>query len=314
MVKDARQSSRRALYGAGLTVLLITSALLIFFLNDIIHAFDRRYALVVVMPSAPGITEGSPVWIGGKVVGEITTIGFLPSGGDTTETLALTVDLPRRQQRLLRTDSRARLTSDRMMGQPVIDLVPGSSGARILSDGDTIHIEKHMSADDLRQRAGIVRAELDTTMQLMRQLAPPLRARLTQTRRVFRSLEVAMVDARRLQRDIGASPNFGLMSDPALQAALERSRANAAELSSLIASFRERMATQSELRATVTRLQQRADSVRTILDETSKLLDAGFLGRMQNDSALQHAMHAARAELDSLIAETRRNPLRFFFK
>jgi len=108
-VKDTRQR-KRAWYGGAIIVTLTGIAFLIFFAEAIRQSFDRRYAVVVVMPRAPpGLGDGSPVWIGGKEVGTVTAIGFLPSGPDTLANVVVTVDLPRSARTHVRTDTRVRL-------------------------------------------------------------------------------------------------------------------------------------------------------------------------------------------------------------
>ena len=66
-----------------------------------------------------------------------------------------------------------------------------------------------------------------------------------------------------------------------------------------------------ELRTAVTGLQQRADTLRAQLDALS--FETGFFARSRSDSAMARAITSARIELDSLIAQTKRNPLRFWF-
>jgi ABC-type transporter Mla subunit MlaD len=315
MVQDARQR-KRAWYGGMLTLALVALALFIFFLDAILAQFERRYTVVVVMERAPpGLGDGSPVWIGGKEVGTVTAIGFLPSGPDTLENVAVTVDLPRAARQQVRADSRVRLTSARLIGEPALDLVPGTPAAPVVQPGDTLRVQSRLSVAELSREAAVVRAQLDTTLRAARQLAPRVRTRMRQTRRAFAALESAMAEARSLQRAVDASPNLSLLGDPALRASLDHSRAQAHELARVLRAWRARTSAGGEVRAAVQRLQLHADSLRVQLDATAATLQAGngTLARAQRDSALIRALHAARVELDSLVAETKRNPLRFFF-
>lgn len=315
MVKDARQR-KRAWYGGALIVTLAGLALFIFFLDAIRAQFERRYTVVVVMPRAPpGLGDGSPVWIGGKEVGTVMAIGFMPSGPDTLANVVVTVELPRAARRQVRTDSRVRLTSSRVIGEPALDFVPGTSAARVLDPGDTLRVERRQSVGELAREAVAVRLQLDTTRLSLQRLAPRLRARAKQTRRVVAALEAALAEARSLRRSVDASPTLSLLGDPAFASSLAHSRAHAAELDRLLDVWRARTTTRGELRTAVERLHLHADSLRAQLDATAAALQAGtgILARAQRDSALIRAVAAARVELDSLIAETKRNPLRFVF-
>jgi MlaD protein len=314
MVHDARQR-RRAWYGGAIVLVLVALAGFIFFLDDIIAQFERRYAVVVVMSRAPGLQYGSPVWIGGKEVGTVTAVGFLPHGADTLANVVVTVDLPRAARHHVRADSRVRLTATRLIGEPAIDVVPGTPTAPVLAPGDTLRQRQYVSRAELSLTAAAIRAQLDTTRRALQRLAPRMHARTQQTRRALAALAATIAQVRSLRSAVAASPNLSLLGDPAFLAALEHSRAQTAELARMIGVWREHTTETGEIRLAVERLQRHADSLRAQLDATAAALQAGngSLGRAQRDSALSRAVEAARAELDSLIAETRRNPLRFIF-
>ena len=58
------------------------------------------------------------------------------------------------------------------------------------------------------------------------------------------------------------------------------------------------------------------DTIRAILTDIQARIDAGgggLLIRAQTDTAIIKAFHEAQVQLDSLIAETKRNPSRFWF-
>jgi ABC-type transporter Mla subunit MlaD len=310
MVHHARQR-KRTWYGSAIIVLLTALALFIFFLDDIVARFERRYAIVILMQRSPvGLGAGSPVWIGGKEVGTVTAVGFLPSGPDTLAHVAVTVDLPRAVRHQVRADSHVRLTSDRMIGEPALDLVPGTPVAPIVLPGDTLRVVQRKSFADLSRDAAAVRAQLDTTIRALHQLMPQLRSRARQARRAFAAFHAVMTGARDLRRAVFASPTMSLLGD----AALGGSRAHAAELARLLRVW-QRTATGGELRAAADRLELHAAALRAQLDDMAASLQAGngSLGRAQRDAPLRRALDATRVELDSLIAETKRNPLRFMF-
>ena len=315
MVKDARQR-KRAWYGAAIIATLTALAFFIFFIDAIRARFERRYTVVVVMPRVPaGLGDGSPVWIGGREVGTVTAVGFLPSGPDTLAYVAVTVDLPHGVRDQVRADSRVRLTSARMIGEPALDVVPGTHAAAVVQPGDTLRVVRRRSIGELSRQASAVHAQLDTGRLALQRLGPRFRVRARQTRRVVAALEAAMAELRNLNRSLVASPTISLLSDTAFTAALDRSRANAASLAQLLAVWRARTAAHGELRTTAVRLQSHADSLRALLDDVAASLQSGYgsLARARQDSALSRAVNATRAQLDSLIAETKRNPLRFIF-
>ena len=196
MIRDARQRSR-AWKGTALLLFLFGCALFIFFLDDVLAAFERRYSIVVVMESAPRLVKGSPVWIGGKRVGVVSNVVFLPTDADSTSTVALTLELPRKYRELVRADSRVRVTSARRIGEPVVDLQPGNRDAAPLTAGDTLRLHRGRSIAELTARARAVRIELDTALREVQLLMPAVQARLTEMRRSFAALDASMAETRR---------------------------------------------------------------------------------------------------------------------
>ena len=258
---------------------------------------------------------GSPVWIAGHEVGTVEKLSLLPIGGDTTARVALTIQLPRSLRAHVRTDSRIRLTSVGVISTRVVDIVPGSAGAPMLEPGDTLRMTNTITPQALTQRAAIVQAGLDSALAELRTITPMMRLRLDQLQRAFASLDPAMQEAASLRTGLESGAGIASLRDPAFAAALERARASAAQLPDVFAQMRVRAGEVREIQAAVARLTLRADSIRTQLTAAADLLGSGngSLSRFQQDSALIRAITRARADLDSLIAEARRNPLRFVF-
>jgi phospholipid/cholesterol/gamma-HCH transport system substrate-binding protein len=311
---DPRQR-RRTLLGMLIILGLVGAAMLVFFLDAIIGAFHRRYEIVALVPDAPGVAAGTPVWVGGKEVGSVVTVAILPSSADTLGRVAVTLLLPRHVQPQVRTDSRVRLTSASLMSEAAIDIVPGSAAAAALAEGDTLRTVPGLTREQLTQQAAAVREDLRAVLASVQELAPLIGERMEATRRAFAGLDAAMVEARQIQAGLRSNPGVELLRDPAFRQSLEQARGHAAELPATFARLQDRAGAAGEVRVAIARLQARADSLAAQLDAAAALLDqpAGTLGRLQHDDALGNAIDAARASLDSLVAEVRRNPLRFVF-
>ncbi|CAN5891598.1 hypothetical protein BH23GEM9_BH23GEM9_01970 [soil metagenome] len=314
MVREAHQG-RRTIYGALLILALVGSALFIFFLDDIIGAFRDKYTLVALVADAPGVAPRTPVWVGGREVGMVERVAILPTSIDTLGRVAVTVQLPVRVQQQVRVDSRVRVTSMNLMSEAVIDILPGSPAAAMAQEGDTLRMDIRLTPGQVTARAAALQDEFDTIMIALRSLAPTAEARMEETRLALAGLDAALLEAQRLRADLGRNQGVAALRDPAFRASLERARSHAAELPAMMEQLRGRAAAAGDVQAAFARLQTRADSLSAQLDDAAALLDSplGFTGRLQQDSALIRAVNAARASLDSLIAEVRGNPLRFVF-
>ena len=314
MAAQPRQT-RRVLFGSLILAGLLAGAVLVFILDDILASLDRVYVVHVVLPGATGLAAESPVWVSGRQVGRVSSVGLLPSGGDSLARVVLGVELPVSVRSQVRTDSEVRLTSIGPMSQRAVDIVPGSAAAPILPEGDTLRQMPIPTAAQLASRAAIVRVELATVLAELQAQTPAIRARLQQTERAFAGLESVMGEARQLQISLDANPGYALLQSPSFAAAMDRTRSYAAELPIMIGRLRDSTGPAAEVRAALSRLQLRADSLRIQLAAAEAALNNpnGTLSRMQQDTAITRALNAARAELDSLIADMRSNPLRYVF-
>jgi phospholipid/cholesterol/gamma-HCH transport system substrate-binding protein len=314
MGKEPRQT-RRVLLGSLLLAGLIGSALLIFFLETLVRSLRSTYTVVAVVQNAPDLTTGSPVWIAGRHVGEVQRVGFAPASGDTMARIAVVMELPRSVQSQVRTDSRVRLTAESLMGGSVVDILPGTADAPVVGPGDTLRQAARPTASQLAARAARLKADFDSVLATSRELSPALRVTLTRTERAFQGLDLVMQESGRLQRDLADNPGLALLRDPAFAASLARVSATADELPRLFGELTRADGGAAQVGAALGRLQARADSLAGLLAAASDALVTpnGTLLRLQQDTAIQRAIAAARADLDSLIADVRRNPLRYAF-
>jgi phospholipid/cholesterol/gamma-HCH transport system substrate-binding protein len=303
------------LFGSLILAALIAGAVLVFFLDDILGGFDREYVIHVVLPGATGLALESPVWLSGREVGRVAAVGLLPSGGDTLARVVLDVELPVSLRSQVRRDSEVRLTSIGPISERAVDILPGSPTAPVLSPGDTLRQTPLPTAMQLAGRAAVVREDLAAALADLQSRTPAIQARLQQTERAFAGLQSVMDEARQLQLDLDANPGYALLQSPSFAAAMEGTRAHAAELPVMIGRLRDSAGPAAEVRAALTRLQLRADSLRIQLAAAEAALNNpnGTLSRMQQDTAITRALNAARAELDSLMADMRKNPLRYVF-
>ena len=136
---------------AGILVL----SLGVFFVGDLGHVFGDRYRLVTLMSSATGLVPGAPVHVAGQAVGQVVEIEFIPpdlrpAGG---EAVAVWVAVNTEVQAQVRADSRARVRTQGLLGDRLIDIEPGSPEASILVEGDTLTSAPALSYEDLLMQA-----------------------------------------------------------------------------------------------------------------------------------------------------------------
>ncbi len=128
-------------------LLLVSLAILgvgTFFIGEVGHVFGRRYRLVTLMNSAEGLVPGAAVQLAGQNVGQVATVDWLEpeQRARTGEAVAVQLAVNREVQDQIRADSKAHIRTQGLLGDRVIDISPGSAGARVLRPGDTLPAEE----------------------------------------------------------------------------------------------------------------------------------------------------------------------------
>jgi len=311
-----RRQGRRAFRGIVIMAVLAALALAIFFLDRMSALFNRTYTVVAVASQAPDVRAGTPVWVAGVPAGTVRRVKLLPPR-DTAARVALDLELMRAVAPQVRRDSHARFGHSRMVGQTVVEVMPGTARARQLVEHDTLPpIPPRPSAPDVSARARAVRLALDSVMADATGLRQKLARRAPALRAAAREVARARRDLSELQRAYRGGSLAQLMS-------IQRPNGPLAGMGQQLAGVRRVMAESAPRRAVFQRrlaperqeLQTHMRALQADLAELRRLTSrsVGSLGRMQGDSAVERALAGARASLDSLVIESKKHPLRYVF-
>jgi hypothetical protein len=309
----ADRQGRRFTIGLLLIVVLLALAVLIFFLTTIVRDAKLIYHIVGVFPEAPRLRTGSEVWLAGYRVGEVSRIESLPLQHDSTALFAASLSLPEWAREKVREDSRIELGRPHLLGEPVVEITPGTPSSPSLPPGETLFARPPISRERLRVQVITLRTAIDTLVAE----GAALRPRLERPAREFEALsrELAQLgnQTRALSRELEASPLRAFLADTSWRAALRRIEGAAHEIGRL-AAMRAAPADSLE-REAVQRLALRAEELEREIDRLRTALGEpqGFIGRWERDPALREAVARVQAHLDSLIAVTKRKPWRYFF-
>lgn len=140
--------------------LLILAALVVlgagvFFVGSTGHVFGRRFQLVTLMQSASGVAPGAAVQLAGQTVGQVARVELIQVGErpETGEPVALTLSVDREVAPQIRADSRARLQTQGLLGDRIVNISPGSPDQPRLSDGDTLEAVEPLDYQEILGRA-----------------------------------------------------------------------------------------------------------------------------------------------------------------
>ncbi|MEX2281386.1 MAG: MlaD family protein [Gemmatimonadota bacterium] len=303
--------SRRVLAGFALLLGLVSLLVAVFLADRIRDAFEKRYALYAVFPTAPRLRVGSAVWIGGHPVGEVVSIGFQPVLADSSLSIAVRVEIPTKHRSLIRRNSTVRLATARLIGEPVVDIIPGDRGLPPLDDGDTLFALPPVSSGQAMRSLARFNQSLDSLLATTRGLTPAATRSRLQFARLTTRLDRLQLEFADIKNNMSGGSGGLLMNDSALQNAFAQTGRTAQQLGTAFQSVASKF-TDPQLRQAFAGLQQRASGISAQLEQLRTQFANGSLPRFAQDTAIMKALHAAQLELDSLVAITRRDPLRFW--
>jgi phospholipid/cholesterol/gamma-HCH transport system substrate-binding protein len=158
----------------GIIILVVA----IFFIGSTGEVFGDRYYLTTLMPSANGLIEGANVRLAGQDVGKVDRIEFVPIDQrrhpDHVLKIRLAIDRNVREQ--IRADSEARIRTQGLLGDKIIDVTPGMIDAPILVEGDTLSSSVAIDYEQMLGSASQLVDDLALILRNVRSIADSLLA------------------------------------------------------------------------------------------------------------------------------------------
>jgi len=133
------EGNRRVAIVVGAFVLagLAALALTILSLSSQQGVFRQRYRLVAYFENVQGLLANAPVWLAGRQVGRVQSVGFSPQGsGRPALRVILQIDLD--VQNRIRADSIASIGTIGLLGDRYVEVAIGSEPSPPIADGGEI--------------------------------------------------------------------------------------------------------------------------------------------------------------------------------
>jgi phospholipid/cholesterol/gamma-HCH transport system substrate-binding protein len=130
------EATRSLALKVGLFFLLAVAVGLgvLFLLGSDTLLFVEKMTYRAQFPDVGGLREGAPVRLGGRDVGSVTDVSFGPLA-EGAPTLVVTLQVRRAFSERIRQDSVARIASQGLLGDKLVELTLGSPGAGQVEDG-----------------------------------------------------------------------------------------------------------------------------------------------------------------------------------
>lgn len=218
--------------------ILVLSALAILMLvifavsGDIkLPGLSRTAIVRTQMASADGLRKGAEVRLSGKKVGSVREINFgqIPSSQNSQSNIEIIMEIDgkldgRPAVERIRTDSMAVLKSAGVLGDNVIDIIPGTNAGEPIRDGDIIPSEAQKSVGDIINAAQTAVTHLNLIAADIKDMTGNMKAgrgtigKFLNDESFYINLDSAVRQAESLMQEIKAGKgSMGqFVSDPAL--------------------------------------------------------------------------------------------------
>jgi phospholipid/cholesterol/gamma-HCH transport system substrate-binding protein len=316
---------RQVRVGLLLVVSTFLLAYAVYKVGETLDLFARRYEIAMDVPSGLGLREGAAVTLAGQRIGQVSRIEFIPverKRGDENLRVVLAISHEVRDQ--VRTDSRAFLRTQGLLGDKFVDIAPGTPAGRVLQPGDMILAGRSLDLDDfimqaseaLDQATGIVANLQDLTGGLAR--GEGTVGRLLNDDALYTSMTGASVELRRTLAEVNrADGTFGRMiRDPALYHQLHGAVARVDSLGAMMMYGNGTLgmllrddALYSRVLGTIGTADEAIAGVAEFLDRMTT--GDGTLQRLMTDPVMYEEFLKAVIDVQTLLNDIRLNPGRY---
>src|SRR5438094_5772078 len=119
--------------GAFILLGLVVFLAIIYLLGAQARYFERKYALVAEFTEVGGLIDGATVRLAGVQIGRVTKVDLPPDPGGKVR---VTLSIARRFSGRIRKDSEARIVTQGLLGDKLVEITLGSPEAPPLPPGE----------------------------------------------------------------------------------------------------------------------------------------------------------------------------------
>ncbi len=132
---DHRSLALQLRIGGFVLVSLAVFLAIIYLLGARARYFERKYELVAEFTEVGGLIEGATVRLAGVQIGRVTGVTLSPKAGTKVR---VTMTVARRFHDRIRRDSEARIATQGLLGDKIVEITSGSPDAPPLAPGETL--------------------------------------------------------------------------------------------------------------------------------------------------------------------------------
>lgn len=180
--------------GTFILVSLVVFFAIVYLLGARARYFESKYELAAEFTEVAGLIEGATVRLAGVQIGRVTSVVLAP---EPRGKVRVTMTVARRFHERIRENSEARIATQGLLGDKIVDITPGTPDAPPLRPGATI------AAQDPQEMSRMF-AEGASTLKAISELATTLRAAADRLDKggTFDDIGAAVRSARRITDEV----------------------------------------------------------------------------------------------------------------
>ena len=132
---DGRHYALQLRIGAFVVISLVVFLGIIYLLGAQARYFERKYDLVAEFTEVGGLIEGATVRLAGVQIGRVTNVALAPQAGGKVR---VTLTIARRFSDRIRQNSEARIVTQGLLGDKLVEITMGMPDSRPLEPGSTL--------------------------------------------------------------------------------------------------------------------------------------------------------------------------------
>jgi phospholipid/cholesterol/gamma-HCH transport system substrate-binding protein len=301
---------------AAASVLVAAGAILVYGRVGLLHG--KKFTLYVLTDAARGVIRGTEVWLDGQKVGLVKDVSFRSPDNPRSERLVLVLSILEKDRSRVRRDSKIQVRSGmNIIGDRVVYIASGTPSLGAVADGDTVRGGEQADLEGMTSDAALASRELPGIIENVKLLADQLETArgtlgaLGIERGGPETMQLRLKTSRVMARLKGSDGSFGraLNEREDLMGRASLIMARVDSIRTLVGSDQHSL---GRFRRDST-LAIEIQHARAELADVQRLASSpnGTIGRARADSVIIRNVHRSLAQVDSLIADVKKHPLRY---
>lgn len=141
---EAKKSKRGVTVGIFIALGIAIFMVGIFTLGGQQKAFVKSIKITAIFDDVSGLQQGNNIWFSGVKVGTVRKIEFYNNAQ-----VKVTLHIEEKAREFIRTDAKAKISTDGLIGNKIIIIYGGTPGAPAIEGDEMIAVEKALSTDDM---------------------------------------------------------------------------------------------------------------------------------------------------------------------